>query len=222
MVYLAKSPHLVCPVKKIFHFFFREVLISCALHPDIKSEEGRRDFPKEKRMKKFFIVFALIFVSVFCLAATSDPFATRKFVGNDIEISFREQDSEARPQVSFKNDSFSGNYYYNFDDSYIVLFDENHAAKEVFGYTFINNGNDLRLFDDRGRFFDLQSDNGKTKSDSFWEAVDVVAQNFLIYGGSGTAIGAVAGGPIGAAIGIGVGGFFGVGKALTHDIFGWI
>ena len=173
-------------------------------------------------MKKFFIVIALIFVSVFCLAATSDPFATRKFVGKDIEISFREQDSEGRPQVSFKNDSSSGNYYYNFDDNYIVLFDENNAAKEVFGYTFINNGNDLRLFDENGRFFDLQSDNGKTKSDSFWEAVDVVAQNFLIYGGSGTAIGAVAGGPIGAAIGIGVGGFFGVGKAITHDIFGWI
>ena len=172
-------------------------------------------------MKKFYILFVLVFLSVSCLLAKNDPFATKKFLGDNMIISFREQDSEGRPQVSFKKDSVTEKYYYNFDDNYIAFFDENDMTKEVFGYSFINNGSGLRLFNEDGKFVDFKSDDGKTTSDKVWESVNTVAQNFLIYGGSGTVIGAAFGG-IGAPVGLAIGGVFGVGKALVHDIFRWI
>lgn len=180
-------------------------------------------------MKKVIILTLLAVVLVFGLVAQSDPFATRRFLNDGIEISFRTQDSEGRPQVYYRNEMAEQLCYYNFDEDYLVLYDENGNLFDVYGYSFINNGVGLRLFDENGRFFDLESDNGITIGDKVWEAVDTVFKNFLVYGGSGTAIGGACGavgGPVGmgvgAAIGLAVGGVLGVGKALAHDIFGWI
>lgn len=173
-------------------------------------------------MKKVFVVTLFTLVVVFGLVAQNDPFATRRFLNGAIEVSFRTEDSEGRPQVYFKNGSSEQNCYYNFDDEYLVLFDASGNPVEVYGYSFINNGTGLRLLDEDGRFFDLESDNGKTESDKVWEAVDKVFYNFLIYGGSGATIGVCCGGPLGAAIGLAVGGVLGVGKAFAHDIFGWV
>ena len=173
-------------------------------------------------MKKVLIVVLFVVVVVFGLVAQSDPFATKRFLNETIEVSFRTQDSEGRPQVRYRNSSSEQNCYYNFDDEYLAFFDANGESIEIYGYSFINNGTGLRLFDETGRFFDLESDNGKTTSDKVWEAVDTVFQNFLIYGGSGVAIGVCCGGPVGAAIGLAAGGVLGIGKAFTHDIFGWV
>lgn len=172
-------------------------------------------------MKKEIMLIAFVLVAVRCLFALNDPFATRRFVNEDIEVSFRVQDSEGRPQVKYVNGESETQYYYTFDEKYVVLFDEKDNPVEVFGYCFINNGEDLRLFDDSGRFNDLESDNGKTMGDKVWESVDVVMQNFLIYGGSGALIGTCIPG-IGTAIGLCVGGGIGVAKALVHNILGWI
>ena len=173
-------------------------------------------------MKKILVSVVFVFIFVFCIAAKSDPFATKRFINNEIEISFRTEDSAGRPQVYYRFGSSKQQCYYNYDDEYIVFFDENNNPIEVYGYSFINGGTGLRLFDENGRFFDLESDNGKTVGDKVWESVDVVFQNFLIYGGSGATIGACCGGPVGAAIGLAVGGVFGVGKAFAHNIFGWV
>lgn len=172
-------------------------------------------------MKKAIITSVFALVIVFGLFANSDPFATRRFLNNDFEISFRVQDSEGRPQVKYVRGESVSQCYYNFDDNYIVLYDEKENPIEVFGYSFINNGESIRLFEDNGKFHDLASDNGKTGGDKIWEAVDTVMQNFLIYGGSGALVGA-AFSPIGAAIGLCAGGVFGIGKAFVHNIFGWV
>lgn len=172
-------------------------------------------------MKKSIILIAFALVAIRCLFALNDPFATRSFQNEEIEISFRVQDSEGRPQVKFVNGKSKSQCYYTFDEDSIVLFDENGNSVKVLGYCFINNGEGLRLFDEGGRFYDLASDNCKTTGDRVWESVDTVMQNFLTYGASGTVIGAVIGGPIGAAIGLGIGGVLGAGKALAHNILGW-
>lgn len=173
-------------------------------------------------MKKAIISTVFAMVIIVSLFANNDPFATRRFLNNDMEISFRVQDSEGRPQVKYVNGTYDTQCYYGFDDSFIVLYDENDNPIEVYGYSFIKEGAGLRLYDETGRFFDLESDNGKTTGDKVWEAVDTVFQNFLIYGGSGTVIGAVCGAGVGAAIGLVAGGVLGIGKAFAHDIFGWV
>lgn len=172
-------------------------------------------------MKKVLLTVVFALVVVLGLVAQSDPFATRRFFNDEIEISFRVQDSEGRPQVKYYNGTSDTQCYYDFDDSYIALFDEEGNPIEVYGYTFINNGEKLRLYDESGRFYDLESDNGKTSGDKVWEAVDVVLQSFLIYGGSGALIGSC-GGPAGAVIGMCIGGALGIGKAFAHNIFGWV
>ena len=73
-------------------------------------------------MKKVFVVTLFTLVVVFGLVAQNDPFATRRFLNGAIEVSFRTEDSEGRPQVYFKNGSSEQNCYYNFDDEYLVLF----------------------------------------------------------------------------------------------------
>ena len=173
-------------------------------------------------MKKAFTLLVLMIVVVFGVVAQSDPFATKRFVNENIELSFRCQDSEGRAQVLYVEGEDESQFYYNFDDECIALYDENGELSEVFCYSFINEGAGLRLYKEDGSFYDLKSDNGKTASDETWEDVDTVAQNFLLFGGSGAVIGFAIGGPAGSAIGLGVGGLLGVGKALAHNVFGWI
>ncbi len=172
-------------------------------------------------MKKAITLVVLMVVVVFSVVAQSDPFATKRFVNENVELSFRSMDSEGRAQASYTVGKTSNQYYYDFDDECLVLYDENGTLAEVFGYSFINEGSELRLFNEKGSFFDLKSDNGKTAGDVVLEAIDVSAQNFLLYGGSGAAIGLAYGGSVGAVIGLGVGGLLGVGKALVHDVLGW-
>lgn len=172
-------------------------------------------------MKKVLLTVVFALVVVLGLVAQSDPFATRRFFNDEIEISFRVQDSEGRPQVKYVNGEEETQCYYDFDEYYVVLFDENENAIGIYGYSFVKEGDGLRLFDENGRFFDLESDNGKTAGDKVWEAVDVVLQSFLIYGGSGALIGSC-GGPAGAVIGMSIGGALGIGKAFAHNIFGWV
>ncbi len=173
-------------------------------------------------MKKAFVLFILMVVVVFCLVAQSDPFATKRFLNKNMELSFRCQDSDGRAQVLYANDKGESQYYYNFDDECIALYDKNGELSEVFGYSFINEGSELRLYKEDGSFYDLKSDNGKTSSDKIWEAVEIVAQNFLLFGGTGAAIGFVFGGPAGSVIGLCVGGLLGIVKAIVHNIFGLI
>lgn len=173
-------------------------------------------------MKKVLLTVVFAMVVVLGLVAQSDPFATRRFFNDDIEISFRVQDSEGRPQVKYVNGEEETQCYYGFDENYVVLYDENENPIGIYGYSFINDGAGLRLFDEKGRFHDLESDNGKTEGDKVWEAVDVVAQNFLVFGGCGATIGFAIGGPAGAAVGLCIGGGLGIGKAFVHNIFGWV
>ena len=73
-------------------------------------------------------------------------------LNDEIEISFRAQDSEGRPQVDYRNGMSEQKCFYNFDEDYLVLFDENDNLIDVYGYSFINNGIGLRLFDENGKF----------------------------------------------------------------------
>lgn len=112
-------------------------------------------------MKKVFSVVVFALVIVLGLVAQSDPFAIRRFLNDEIEISFRVQDSDGRPQVKYVNGDVETQCYYGFDENYVVLYDENDNPIEVYGYLFISDGNGLRLFDENGRFYDLESDNAK-------------------------------------------------------------
>lgn len=173
-------------------------------------------------MKKVFVFVLFMFIAVFALSAKNDPFATRRFANKDTEISFRVQDSNGIPQVYYATKEAKDQYYYDFDSNYLVFYDVNDNPVKYFQYSFINDGNGLRIFDEYGRFTDLKTDNGKTSKDEVLKTIDSALGTMVIYSGTGLLLGTGIGGPAGATVGLAVGGAVGLVRFLGHDVLGWI
>ena len=167
-------------------------------------------------MKKVILIAIVILATMTSLFAKDDPFATKRFVNKDTEISFRYQDDNGIPLVQMKDKDEVYHYYYDFDSDNLAFYYSDGTCAEFYQYSFIKDGSAIRLFDENGRFMDLDSDNGKSTVDVVLETTDYVLGTATRYAFLGAGLGYVIANPV---IGGAIGGVLGAGKALLVDVF---
>lgn len=169
-------------------------------------------------MKKTILFILIIVAAMTSLYAKDDPFATKRFISKNFEVSFRFQDEKGVPVVRVKENENTNNYYYDFDSENLAFYYSDGSCANIYQYSFIKDGQAIRLFKEDGSFIDLDSDNGKSTVDNILDSTETVLGNTLLYGFSGAALGAL-GGTYGATIGFIAGGIVGIGKSLIFDVF---
>ena len=166
-------------------------------------------------MKKVILIAIVILPTMTSLFAKDDPFATKRFVNKDTEISFRYQDDNGIPLVQMKDNDEVYHYYYDFDSDNLVFYYSDGTCAEFYQYSFIKDGSAIRLFDENGRFLDLDSDNGKSTVDVVMEQVNIVMSNAVLYAAGGAGFGVFLGNPM---LGGAVGALVGIGKGVLVDV----
>lgn len=169
-------------------------------------------------MKKTVMFVLVIVAAMVSLFAKDDPFATKRFTSKNVEISFRFQDEKGAPLVQVKKKDNNYYYYYDFDSENLAFYYSDGSCANIYQYSFIKDGQAIRLFKEDGSFIDLDSDNGKSTLDNILEKTEKVLGKALLYGLAGYSIGSLGGSP-GSIVGAAIGGIIGAGESLLVDVF---